>query len=363
MSHRAHGASVRRRGLIAAWALVLIAGLAITGCTHQKQIDPLADLDPIYVEVDPSGELPATYYDAFILLQQGNRAYNEQRFAQAEQLYGRLIETFPESEFAGLATYNFGLCLERQQRYSEALDYYLRAGQLWPDDFEPHEVPLRRGSCLEQLDRWSEAHAVYGEAAMLPGLAPQQQLKLEARAAIALYFAGQPSQAKQELRQVLEHYDELSRRIPLGRPTFIAQAYFVLGEVYYDQFSALNLNVPMEQMESTLEDKARLLLLARAQYLKAIRTHNPQWMTASMYKIGLGYFELREEILEAPLPDELDQEQQQAYRDQLLEAVEPLRSKSLAVLKKNLNVARQLDIDNEWVRLTRQIYEQISEDQ
>src|SRR5207302_2020203 len=69
-------------------------------------------------------------------------------------------------------------------------------------------------------------------------------------------------------------------------------------------------------LADALELKAEFLLSAQGHYLRCIRRGDGEWATAAGYRIGEMYEELYEQLINAPLPRGLDEQQSALYRQQ-----------------------------------------------
>ena len=88
----------------------------------------------------------------------GNLLKNQQRFAEAEQAYGKAIELNPEY---ATAYSNLGNLLADQQRFAEAEQAYGKAIELNPDDATAYS---NLGILLKHQQRFAEAEQAYGKA-------------------------------------------------------------------------------------------------------------------------------------------------------------------------------------------------------
>ena len=181
------------------------------------------------------------------------------------------------------------------------------------------------------------------------------------RKGLALHRLGRDDEAIGTLRRGLADLSALRKGRLLIGAEVIGEGYFTLGEIYGARFDAVSLAVPDSEMEAALTTKSELLLLARAQYVKAIRSYSRYWMSAALCRVGQGYERYRDAILSAPFPAGLTPSETREYKRKLEDKTAPILRKALAAHRRNLKLARELGIDNEWVRTSRRDLARLSE--
>jgi len=88
-------------------------------------------------------------------------------------------------------------------------------------------------------------------------------------------------------------------------------------------------------------------------YTESIKYQIADWSTASSHRIGMCFEEFVRAFLEAPVPDNLEKEQRQLYKEKLAEKARPYKEKALETYKKNVEQAEANSIDNSWVAESR----------
>jgi len=307
----------------------------------------------MHVEADPLGDLPVRFWDSYMLFEQAQKHFDAQQYGEAAVIYGRILEEVPESELAAPAAFNLALSLEEMGRYAQAAEGYESLLASHPGAVETAEVLFRLGRCREQTGEWEEAARIFGDAVGQWPLTQVEAVTAQARFGVALYMLDRAEESLETLRDALEEYRDLkSKRIRLpGNP--IARAYFTLGEIYFERFTRVSLEVPPDDLEVALEGKGRLLLLARAQYVQAIRLVVPEWVTASLYRIGKGYEMFYRAVLSAPDPPDLLESERERYRRELEATISPVLQKAMAAHRRNVQTAAEMGVENQWVTASR----------
>jgi tetratricopeptide (TPR) repeat protein len=250
--------------------------------------------------------------------------------------------------------------MEEVGQFDKALEAYRRLKDSFPDAVGAVKLDFRFAYCYENLEQWRPAFAHLNAALQFPKISPAEKIQAEGRIAIATYHLGDLENAKRLLRAAIETYQDLrSRKITVDNYYF-AKTCFTLGDVYFGQFQAVKLEGDQSQLEQSLESKATLFILARAQYLKAIKTYDQTWMFASLFRIGQGYELFYFAMLEAPVPPDVEGEQKARYTELLKERLEPVIQKALEAYRQNLKLGANLKVENPWIEQTRQHYEKLS---
>jgi hypothetical protein len=112
-------------------------------------------------------------------------------------------------------------------------------------------------------------------------------------------------------------------------------------------------------LSDALEAKAQLLLSAQGHYLRCIRRGDGEWATAAGYRIGELYEELHAELLGAPLPSGLTEEQRALYQAELRKKVKNLVAKAIRIYQENLSAAQRVGAQNAHVEKTGQALERL----
>ena len=99
------------------------------------------------------------------LLQQGDSAYAAQDYAQAETVYGTVLQ----QEKSAAVYVKRGNARYAQKRYQEALEDYNQALELSPASWSWYE---QRGHAYLALEQWQQAADDYAKAALNSALSP-----------------------------------------------------------------------------------------------------------------------------------------------------------------------------------------------
>jgi tetratricopeptide (TPR) repeat protein len=350
---------MRLQYLLTAIVLVACAGAPVRPASNsphladeKKSALETVQMSPFYFEGGAAG---LDIYTDSDLFRRAGDAYDASDWKAAFNIYRKIIDKFPASDYSILSYYNAGLCLEKLGEYEKAAQYYLATSELIsPEAALALDVAVHLGGVYEQTSRWSLAAETFAELLARRDLPEEDRWRFEARRFIALAFLEGDDDALDELDSFAKRYTKYLEKRKEFDNTWLARARFTLGEVYYQQFTAVTLTLPQEKLRDDLERKAELLLRAQSHYMKTLQIKNLEWATAAVYRIGSAYEEFYHALNNAPVPPELDEEEKEVYLEELRLATEPVRTKAIMAYDRIIRFSNQLAIRTDWVDLARQ---------
>lgn len=315
-------------------------------------------LEPVRIEVvvNDDGTTSSTITDAITLFEDGNDALLMRRYDQAIAAYDRLVRDFPDSQLVLPAMYNAALAHEGKGDYTGAIERYRKVVARAPKgSADARDARFRMGALLAEVRQHGEAVKIW--EAVLDGddLSPSERIEALARLGYSLIEQKDYTGAEEVLRQALAYYHRIQGTEHLDSSFFVAMAQYYLAQIPHRQFRAAPLRYPEEQMLRDMEHKSELFYLARDRYAKVVDYKNPYWITAAVYQMGLINKEFWDDIMAVPMPPQLDEEGQKEYLRLLNENADIRKFLEGALLfhEKNIQWARQLGVDTEWVEGSR----------
>lgn len=283
--------------------------------------------------------------DEAALRKTGDAAYQAGDMARAAAAYARLADAFPASPHAPAAQLRAGLAYQRLAAWRLALERF-GARERLGDGPDALEASFGAAECQYHLGQVDEARGRLDAIAARADLAPAARVRALAERGVIEEELGRPEEAERFLRRAVAEWEAGAAAGPLP-PYHLAQARFHLGELRRAALRALPLDPSAgdpAQLERDLERKAEALLEAQDHYLAAIRTGEPRWAVVAGGRVGELYEDLRRELLDAPLPPDLDAAAAELYRGELRREVAVLASKAVTAYRQTVDFARRAGV-------------------
>ncbi|RKH48608.1 hypothetical protein D7X55_27785 [Corallococcus sp. AB049A] len=156
-------------------------------------------------------------------------------------------------------------------------------------------------------------------------------------------------------KRIFEYFDQLPRRqqTALEKPALAAaaQANLLAIEPDWVEFKRLKLywGVPPspERFKGSLADKGRALEVVQKKYVQTVALGAPEPAICALQRIGLAYDHMAELVVNAPMPRGLDEESQQALRDEFANQAQPLKDKATEAFSSAVAKSRELGVFND----------------
>jgi tetratricopeptide (TPR) repeat protein len=334
---------------------------ALCACAHaapgKPQTHKIEFTDPVVITAGPPAQIPLAEMDDATLFDAGTRAFQAGELEKAALHFDRLWQSFPASAERLPALWNAALADERLGRFSEALERFSR----YLADKDEVDGQFHAALCEYKLGKLDEAARRLEKLAARPGLSLQRKGEALIQQGVCRIEGGQRAEGERLLRASLQIFEK--EIVDEGvDPSLPAQAEFWLGEAYRGYVRDLKLDpVAMDekQLGDALESKAEFLLSAQGHYLRSIRKGDGEWATAAGFRIGELYEEFHDELVGAPLPRGLTEEQRGLYQEELGKKVRNLISKAIRIYEQTLSTAQRVGAKNSYVERTEQALERL----
>ena len=331
---------------LATWLVAL--AVALGGCAHHRAGGRTVVMDPIVFTAGKGGTVEVQ--DPAEPFTRAAEAYAQNRYEEALALFDRIADDLPGSQHARASLYNAGLALEQLGRRAEAVARFRKLADEHPDSTEALDALFRLGSNLVLLKDWAASEAAFARILAQKGLTLSDQIEAHARIGEARFQRGQLDAAEQILHQMRELQRRHAEEERLDTDYFLAMGVFYLAEISHAQYRLLPVRLPQRRLEDDLEAKARMLLLAQQRYVDAMRVKHAEWATAAGFRIGALYREFYDDLVGAPIPEALQGDAREVYREEVKKKVRNLLLKAVAFHEKNVLLAERTGEKNDWVR-------------
>ena len=264
----------------------------------------------------------------------------------AASILEKFVEKYPNSRLAEM-------CILRSAKYREDLGQYDRAAQDYlrlknldsPNKTDGIFLAAQNYFKAEKWKQAIEAFRTYLQQANDLNHAIEAQCKI----GLALYKLDRDQEAKRAFQNTVKIFEDAPNRQELNT-YYVAEAQFMLGEIDYIRFAAIDLTPPLKK---NLNRKTQILRSVLKNYTAAAKYRVAEWTTAASYRIGKVFEEFANAILTSPIPENLTQEEALAYEMQLRKLAFPFQKKALDAYQANVKLAEKNGIQNRWVTLSK----------
>ena len=329
--------------------LVLALVGSSLGCATTAATD-----GPVDVELDPlvlrahDGKVEAI--DARELFKAATGAYARGEHAKAADQFQDVARLFPDSKYAAHALYDAGLALMQLERWQDAVEVLEAAQSGLTSPRDQLDAECQKGVCYTRLGAWRDAQKTLASVLTQPTLSVREQVENRARLGAAYYELGDFARAERELETALEQA-RLNPGVPsLKNNAVVAQAQFLVGEIYRDLFRSIQFRLPVETMQRDLSDKSNFFLKAQTDYLDCIRLSAKPWSVAAGFRLGELYEAMYEDMMGAEIPGDLTADDRVIYFDELKKYVQPLVERAVDIYERNLSMNDRLGGAADWAK-------------
>jgi len=332
-------------------SLLIIFFVGACGGTRPHPAPGPATLEQIHITATRDGEhFSLDSYDAETLFNRAAQSLRKGDCEQANKYYSKLITEYKDSDLVEPALYNAGVCFDQREMYRQAVTAYKMIINKFPESDDIKDALFRLAGSYEKLEAWEEATKTFDtllfERDDLKGVERVEALARKGTAQVSL---GLYDEAELVLGEAVR-LQRNGRNITLTDSVYhYSMAQFKLGEILHNKMRAVMLSSDESLLKQTLEKKAQLLLDAQRLYTKVIRIGHPHWSGASAYRIGSLYHHLWVDILAAPPPADLTDEEREIYTDILKKRIKVLLRKAIVQWERTIKFADRLDLEDSWL--------------
>jgi TolA-binding protein len=274
------------------------------------------------------------------------------QFRDAAHYYEAYAEFFPRGDKRADALYNAVVLRVAAGDYDEAAKAGQRYTEAFPRSDTTDEVQFMVGRAHEAKQRWDAAAQVYREYAR-KGKNADRRIEANTRLGQVLQKRGDARGADRALKDAVAAGKHNPAQLREGR-YFAAQARFMQGDQVLAEFEQIEIGGDGGSLKKRLDQKSELLRKAAVIYGEVVEFQVAEWVTAALYKIGRSYELFAESLRSAPMPDGLNEAQQQAYRDQLAMFIVPIEERALEAYEGGYKKAVELHVFNHWTQMLRE---------
>lgn len=226
----------------------------------------------------------------------------------------------------------------------------------FPDDGDAPGMLARRGACEAEVGEWERSSVSFAGVLVAGGdaLLPSQKVEALARRGFALYQLERFAEADEVFAEADAIFDAATAggQERFSDTYFVGMARFYRAAILHVEFRRVRIRLPEAQMSADFEAKLALLERAQDAYNHVVRARHVFWVSAAGFQLGSLFEEFYDAIMYAPAPDWLDDSQRRTYYRELEQQLRPVIDKAVWVFEKNLETARKLGYENEFIDRT-----------
>jgi TolA-binding protein len=323
---------------------------------------------------------PKAYYNAG---QEWQRAGDLEAAASA---YDALIEHHPGSPEGALGAWSAAQMFESIAQFKDAARYYeayaarfpkepkredayynalllrvaagdndkaVRAGndllKAFPNASTSDEVYFLIGKAYEADKRWNEAAQTYRHYIKSGGNADR---KIEANTRLGKVLAAQNDRDGAD--KVWSIAAKSGRKSEGTGRYYAAEARFLQGDQALAEFEKIKIAGDVAGLRKRLAQKSELLRKASEVYSDVVEYRVSEWVTAALYKVGQSYELFADSLRSAPVPPGLNEQEEQAYHDELAKFIVPIEERALEAYESGYHKALELHVFNAWTQKQRE---------
>ena len=337
--------------------------------------------DPLIFEYDvKKDELNLRTYEE--MFDRAMMLYSEGEIDKASRIFKILAENAPFPEYRDIALFNLALSLERMGEDEEAEKIY--AGLLKSPEYEIRSdaylrlarIKISRGEEFEleiekffdsERKRFANSLGFLQETEKIINsfMYPTTQIhefshefpqKTNQKVERSEEKESEKEKKRRVKKRIEEIEEEVERMLAESQSDDVRSViYLVLGNINFIR-SMLTPNYPVEK----LERKVKHLMSAQRYYFKVVKEGEVWWITAGVFKLGETYKFLYEDLVNSPLPPELETEdEKKMYRIELVKELKRALDFAQKIYKKNIEFAERVKLKTIWVKKSKKHLEEI----
>jgi TolA-binding protein len=276
-------------------------------------------------------------------------------YDRAVVLYEQVYTRYPQSKHAAESLRNAGVLRQTLGENEKAIRHFAEYAKKYKDHADAKDLAFQVAVVREKQQDWKGAAQSFEEYARShPGDA--RTVESLTRAGDAHLKAGSDARARDALSRALAaaggkgHGTGNAKKGGGTGDTdgryWAASARYLQGELVFRDYERLKIAGKPKQLAKVLDEKAKLLEQAKQIYLDVVTYQSPEWATAALLRIGQGYEAFAKSMRGAPVPKDLNAEEQQVYRDELEKLTVVVEDKAIDAYKSGYNKSLEIGVYN-----------------
>ena len=242
-------------------------------------------------------------------------------YDRAAKAYELVVEKFGKGEKAADALFNAGLLRQALGQNDKAIPHYKDYAKRFASRKDAPDVAFNIGVVYQEAGQEGPAYQAFADYARIYRSTGKRIIEAHVRAGLMSFQLGQFKRAKEDFVTAQNLYKHATGAEKTAGKTWAAEARYYEGELVFREFEKVSLDVSPKKLASALKQKAKLLNEAKTIYISVADFQDQRWGNAALYRVGQIFDGFAESLANAPVPKNLPQDQQDAYRAALDEYV------------------------------------------
>lgn len=242
-------------------------------------------------------------------------------YDRAAKAYELVVDKFGKGDKAADALFNAGLLRQALGQNDKAIQHYKDYTRKFASRKDAPDVAFNIGVVYQEAGQEGPAYQAFSDYARVYKSTGKRIIEAHVRAGLMSFDLGQFKRAKDDFVAAQALYKKANAADKAASKTWAAEARYYEGELVFREFEKVSLDVPPKKLSSALKQKAKLLNEAKTIYISVADLQDQRWGNAALYRVGQIFDGFAESLVNAPVPKNLPQDQQDAYRAGLDEYV------------------------------------------
>lgn len=277
-------------------------------------------------------------------------------FDRAAEAYEIVVKDFKKSKQAQDALFNAGILRQALGQYDQAIAHYSAYATSYRRSKDAKNVAFRIGVVYQDAGKHKQAYTAFSDYARANRRSQGRDvIEAHTRAGRNALELDRAKVAADHLKTVQRMYAKRKKAKSKAEVRDLAaEARYLEGEMIFQRFKAIALDVKPKTVQRTLDKKTALLDQAQTVYIDVVDFGDPQWAVAALYRIGSIYDEFAESLRTAPVPPGLSEADAAMYREALENTVIEVEERAVELYGMGYQKALELKVYNEFTRKIRE---------
>jgi tetratricopeptide (TPR) repeat protein len=287
-------------------------------------------------------------------------------YDRAAEAYEVVIEKFPKNKTYGAdALFNAGLLRQALGQYELAIAHYALYAKRYRKKKDAEDVAFNIGVVYEEQGDDGLAVRAYKDYVKRFGRKGKHVVQAYTRAGRALIALGKTRRSAEQFKLALKRFKKTKGAERERSLVWAAEARYYQGEIIYQQYADISLDVSPRKLDKTLDKKTKLLEKAQGVYLDVVDMGDAQWATAALFRIGNVYDEFAESLRTTPCPPEIKNNEEfcAEYKDALEVAIIDIEERAIDLYITGYQKAIELKVYNKYTSRIREALGRLASDE